>query len=36
MELAGLASGDGSFNLTQYKDTFYTGCVFKKKNNSSS
>jgi LAGLIDADG DNA endonuclease family protein len=31
MWLAGFASGDGSFytNLTQYKDTIYTGCVFK-------
>jgi len=31
MWVAGFASGDGSFytNLTQYKDTFYTGCVFK-------
>jgi hypothetical protein len=31
MWVAGFASGDGSFytNLTQYKDTIYTGCVFK-------
>ena len=29
--VAGFASGDGSFytKLTQYKDTFHTGCVFK-------
>jgi LAGLIDADG endonuclease/Cytochrome C oxidase subunit II, periplasmic domain len=31
MWVAGFASGDGSFytKLTQYKDTFHTGCVFK-------
>jgi hypothetical protein len=31
MWIAGFASGDESFytNLTKYKDTFYTGCVFK-------
>ena len=31
MRLAGFASGDGSFytKLTQYKDTFHTGCIFK-------
>lgn len=31
MWVAGFASGDESFytNLTQYKDTIYTGCVFK-------
>lgn len=31
MWVAGFASGDGSFytKLTQYKDTFHTGCVLK-------
>jgi uncharacterized protein YfkK (UPF0435 family) len=31
MWVAGFASGDGSFytKLTQYKDTFHTGCIFK-------
>ena len=31
MWVAGFVSGDGSFftKLTQYKDTFHTGCVFK-------
>ena len=31
MWVAGFVSGDGSFytKLTQYKDTFYAGCVFK-------
>ena len=31
MFVAGFASGDGSFytKLTQYKDTFHSGCVFK-------
>ena len=31
MWVAGFASGDGSFytKMTQYKDTFHTGCIFK-------
>ena len=31
MWVAGFVSGDGSFytKLTQYKDTFHTGCIFK-------
>lgn len=31
MWVAGFTSGDGSFyiKMTQYKDTFYTGCIFK-------
>lgn len=31
MWVAGFTSGDGSFysKLTQYKDTFHTGCIFK-------
>ena len=31
MWVAGFTSGDGSFyiKMTQYKDTFHTGCIFK-------